>query len=750
MPLTARIRRVAFALALPALFLVLAALVRLEDAQTHLSDVPAALEGHVVEGGTVPGGAGTAPRFRYWSTWNGSDDHLSRLELGPFPAPPRFSIFVRGYPGIGDNSLTLENTSTGESLVLSTNANPGEAWAALDVAVPAAWHGAPLRLIAVDRAAEWGGWMAISDPFVRPWWAAWWTGILPRLVLFLMEGTVVVLVATAARVWVSHGIPSGDSRTTIAACGVVGALAYAVFWLHFADATLGRVSTWAVLLAALVTLLRSALRNRDAAADRLRPACDAWAPAALALVIGLAFFAALHLHQVEPTIARLAATRLGSLPADNEIPQIFADRLLRGLSPKSLVGDWLSSDRPPLQTGWQLVFARPLLSLGMDSDNAMQGAGIWFQLVWVPGAWAWLRRMEQPPGRSAAILLAVTPCTFLFLNTVFIWPKLGAAGFLLGAFTCWIPFIGRSRPAHGEFAVGGILAGLAWVAHGGVAFALLPLAVLLLVRLRRTGIRPMVGAAAAFAVIALPWTAYQRFYESPGNRLLKWHLAGQIAVDDQGTLEALRHAYVTTPAGRLVETRRENTATVFRGEWRGLVTFTAQDIDGRRAADSGFTFFSLGWWNAGWLALAALFGRRGWRQRLGTAEAQGLLLGTAWALATTAVWVALMFIPGSTLLHQGSYTTPIIMLVVTAVAIARIHTGLFLAVAMAQVVGFAKFSLPSCPASSPLPWRSDSTTLLIAATVAALVLAAACRRCAVPPGRPEPAARPGGDRTAHV
>ena len=47
-------------------------------------------------------------------------------------------------------------------------------------------------------------------------------------------------------------------------------------------------------------------------------------------------------------------------------------------------------------------------------------------------------------------------------------------------------------------------------------------------------------------VVLLPWVLYQKVYDPPGNRLLKWHIAGVIDVDSRGFLEALYQSYKNT------------------------------------------------------------------------------------------------------------------------------------------------------------------------------------------------------------
>ena len=59
------------------------------------------------------------------------------------------------------------------------------------------------------------------------------------------------------------------------------------------------------------------------------------------------------------------------------------------------------------------------------------------------------------------------------------------------------------------------------------------------------GAAPRIGAVSAltFFTAYLPWLLYQKYYEPPGNRLLKMHLAGAPGVDSRGFIQALLVAY---------------------------------------------------------------------------------------------------------------------------------------------------------------------------------------------------------------
>jgi hypothetical protein len=90
---------------------------------------------------------------------------------------------------------------------------------------------------------------------------------------------------------------------------------------------------------------------------------------------------------------------------------------------------------------------------------------------------------------------------------------------------------------------------------------------------RWRGWRALVPAALVFFALSLPWLAYQRFYEPPGNRLVKWHVAGAIAPDARGVWQALTENYAQLGAKAALETRRVNAETIVGFGWGRLLEF---------------------------------------------------------------------------------------------------------------------------------------------------------------------------------
>lgn len=678
-------RRVAPVVWLLLVALGLALLMQLGRFRLSIPDLEASIEGTFLPNAPVPNGRAVPHTRPQWSSWVGDDNHRGHLTLGPFVAPSVLGFDLTGYPRMGGNRLYFENRTTGATWDPALD-NAGEEWKVVVVELPADWRGAPVVMHVVDNAAEWGGWLALTRPVVVPRWTIWWNGVPRILCTFLLTGVVLLIVVSGAAMLVKRLGFKADSSLLALSCGLAAVAGYLAFWLAFAQAGIGAVAAWGGLAAAAWFGVRCRGRSASVSVWTLR---DWRLPAALMFAAGVFYVAALYLYPTDQPMSAVAQLRFqDDLPSDNAIPQYFADRLLRGVSPKMLSGDWLSSDRPPLQAGWLLLLMRPALAAGVDFDTAAQCAGIWFQLLWIPFLWMALRSIGVSLRVAALIVAALAPSGFLFVNSVYVWPKLGGAALVLGAAVLW--FVGKNETAPEEtrFGAGGMLVALGWLSHGGIAFGLLGLLPGALWQLGHAKARRWMLAGVGFLLFVVPWFAYQKWYEPPGNRLIKWHIAGQIPIDDRGTMETLVDAYRETPFDRLADARQLNLRVVMEGRWRQMLTIDWSKPQERQHAEFFSTFYALGWWNAGFpvLLLTVMVPRL--RARLARRPFRPICGAIGWAFATLVVWVLLMFNPGNAVIHQGSYTVLLVLFPALALTLWLLHPAAFAVVAVAQIAAF--------------------------------------------------------------
>ena len=214
---------------------------------------------------------------------------------------------------------------------------------------------------------------------------------------------------------------------------------------------------------------------------------------------------------------------------DNAIPQMFANCLINhkaGLKP-FLLGDWHSSDRPPLQTGMVMV-AYPFVNLA-GSSLAYLLLSVAVNIFWIWGLWGFLRALSLSEGKILQVVILVALVGAVFVNSVYTWPKMLAAALSL---TVGAALFVQDCPKRVRALMVGSAAALSLLAHGAAIFALMGFVTLFWIRRKEWQMRDLVVTFTVAALIYIPWIAYQKFYDPPGDRLIKWHLAGVIPVNE--------------------------------------------------------------------------------------------------------------------------------------------------------------------------------------------------------------------------
>jgi hypothetical protein len=442
-----------------------------------------------------------------------------------------------------------------------------------------------------------------------------------------------------------------------------GGTAILCFWLYYATPTLGEASSFFFAFGSVAAIAWCWREGIEGTVLReLATPAALWALASL-FVIFLGF---VHGGTGEPLST--ASMRFShQLPSDNAIPLFFSEWFYAhghsGTPPP--FGDWLSSDRPPLQIGYVLA-QRPF---GWDASGLhYEVLGVLVQQLWILGLWALLCAAGLTPRTRGLVALAAIVSDVAIVHAFFVWPKLIAAAFLLAALalvlsTDW----GRLRRRPATAALFAALCGLAFLAHGSSAFFILPL--LVLAAWRGMPSPAWLGVATAVGVVLLaPWSAYQRYGDPPGDRLVKWQLGGSLEIDDRGALETIVDSYREVGPGRALERKWQNvTAMVGQG---GAEEGVERAVDEVSAGNPGKAiealrlprFFSLlpflGLLLVGPAAMAV-------------ARLRAPRDGPDWRFAVTGlgfcalaclVWALLMFggVEAQTVIHQGSLAVPLL------------------------------------------------------------------------------------------
>jgi len=336
-----------------------------------------------------------------------------------------------------------------------------------------------------------------------------------------------------------------------------GLAAILVFWAYYADPLVGQVAAFLLALGSVQGIVLCRPDRLDRAVLRKLAAPAALWALGSAFIVFLGF---VHGGSDDPLV--LATTRFSHpLPPDNQIPAHFAEWYFdhgHSATPP-LFGDWLSSDRPPLQVGYVLT-QHPF---GWDESGLhYQVLGVVVQQLWIVGMWAVLCAARlRPVARGMAISAAMVSDVGI-VHGFFVWPKLIAAAFVLAALAMVIGEDWRRlRDSPAAAALFAALCGLAMLAHGASAFGILPLLALAAWRglpsWRWLGTAALVGLA-----LLAPWTAYQRLADPPGDRLIKWQIGGSLPIDDRGAFEAIVDGYEEAGVGGTLDNKWRNVTTM--------------------------------------------------------------------------------------------------------------------------------------------------------------------------------------------
>jgi hypothetical protein len=515
------------------------------------------------------------------------------------------------------------------------------------------------------------------------------------------------------------------------------------FWAFYAEPVIGE--TFSYFLAFGSALLTAwVLYSRQVEGEILRALAT---PLAL-WVLGsffLVFLGFMHGGTDQPL--SVAGNRFsGGLPSDNAIPQFYADWFYANghAGDPPLFGDWLSSDRPPLQIGYVLL-ERPF---GWDTNGLhYQVLGVVLQQLWIVGLWALLLAAGVGRVTRALAMGTVLVSGLALVNGFYVWPKLLPAAMLLAAAALVLtPLWEELRGSLWAAALFAALCGLAMMGHGASAFGVIPLLAIAAFRgmpsWRWLGVAAMVGF-----VLMAPWSAYQSYGDPPGNRLLKWQIGGVIDKgDDRGITEAIVDTYGEIGLGGAIDYKAENFETMGGGEEAYLSLKTAWEKPSfdEVAYEMVRSLRSLNFFHLlpalGLLLLAPFAMLVAWRRRRYEEREWRFALLCFAATAIGAVAWGLLLIGGPAArasIHVGSYLIPLLAICATVVGLRASFPRFALYwVGLAALLSLGLY----VPVLEPVPETSFSA---INALVAAVALAGFAVVCVREPGRPRQEAAEG-------
>lgn len=453
----------------------------------------------------------------------------------------------------------------------------------------------------------------------------------------LLLAAIIQTVPLAITAWLlssfiaSTGIAKILSGATI--LGGLTILGMGTFWLAYATPLAIAPINWAVWVAVAFGTIVGLRQWRTLDPD-LGIAFGLWA--VTSILILLWSFGATGLENMP----QVAATRwTHPLPSDNVIPYDFAFYLRSGEVPSPMHGDWLSSDRPPLQTGLYLALAFPF---GAETHAVYQLVSTLLQMLVVPTTFLALLSLgvDRRSAAIGALIVGLSP--LVLIHATFVWPKLLPAAMLLLAWALHFgPPYQAIRHDWRAGAVIGLLSVGAALSHGASIFTLIGFALAALATGRVSSLRYAAAALGTFVATYLTWVAYQTYLDPPGDRLIKWHLADVIPVEDtRSAWEATRDAYAGMPFQEFLDQIRVKFSNAAAGPF-DFLTIGPQDAF-RGAA---FYHFMPAMGVIGLLSIIAV---------LVTIFSRRSPLAVAVVLPF-AVWIVSIFSVSGVLVHQSSF-----------------------------------------------------------------------------------------------
>ncbi len=481
-------------------------------------------------------------------------------------------------------------------------------------------------------------------------------------------------------------------------------LTYVIWWAFFLDRDVGKLASLAFLLSPVVT---AAIRPAFAksAAGTIFKSRETLVPLAMMALLSIFFMG--NITALLPNLSPLVVAgraEVGQMPSDNALPYWFANCwFFTGCNPRTFLGEWLGSDRPPLQAAASMVVKLIGASQHMD-ELYYQITSVLLQALWIPAVAYVLRLLDATRRQAFCAYVLLGASSFVYVNQLFVWPKMvgGALWLLATAMLLWK----KPAPSVGWAGLG---FGLAMLCHGTSAFALLGVACLAPFLRRRVRLRDWTLVFGIVALIQLPWMLYQKLFDPPGDRLLKWHLAGMPDPNTLSIREALAKAYGALTPMTWLEGRWQNIANMW-ADFRPLKVVGLPFAEYPVLRNDEFFHVAniVGLWAFGIAVLAAL----AFRRRLAEARLAGQM--AAVIASALLVWCVTVFMPGTAIIHTGPYGVFLLLAVLCAVGVGRLRFGLWVPFALYSLVTFLMLNLVITPMGRPAEGKRIFWSTLLA------------------------------------
>ena len=282
-------------------------------------------------------------------TLEGGGQGTLRLPLGRLGAT--LSLEVVGLPDGRHESLALHSSDGARVLPLHVRTSIIRTWMFQTWRLPEEWRGTDAVLVAEDRGAEPWQWIGLRLP--KTGVAGWRSANGNAFIVIAVASVLTLLPFAAAFVFLERRY-AGDRVLhlvlALAASGVHALVTFFSFFLHHDLGRLWVAGTGVAIAIAVFQGWRSAALRAAARAGLL-------AVLLVLTVLGITFaYGGADAPQTVP-----ADRHDFALPPDNELPFLLSEKIYNQQPLRPFFEDWLTSDRPPLQSAYRL-FSRGAVS----------------------------------------------------------------------------------------------------------------------------------------------------------------------------------------------------------------------------------------------------------------------------------------------------------------------------------------------------------------------------------------------------
>lgn len=346
---------------------------------------------------------------------------------------------------------------------------------------------------------------------------------------------------------------------------------------------------------------------------------------------------------------------------DNTLPLSFTLSTYRGVR-KASVSDWTTTDRPPLQSGIALLQV-PLTSRIGEVVNGYQILAVFLQCMWIFAFFEYIKRATTSHKTVLYMVIIAITSTFVYSNSIFVWPKMLAATLGVFAFIFLADILKSKKIDYHQAVIIATAISLGMLAHGGLIFTVVPLLLGGVWETRRlVKMKHIVIFICTALLLYSPWLIYKSS-SSSGDRLINWWISGMVEPDDRPVQKVFIESYSKLTTTEVILKKADNIKALF-----GVLDYTGpvstKDSVGRLAnLEASFFIPSFSFALIGLFMICRDFilKRTKFKQEMTKFAIlkYSLLLGTV----CTFLWVFISFGPPNapTISYAGSYATFLIL-----------------------------------------------------------------------------------------